>query len=516
MFGENPFRVRENPVSIEAAKRNAMCRSLEASAKKLMSLGALLASANGIMGCTYTLAPKHAPEESIRTDQSHVLDAKHRAREILLAAAEGGVQADEALHDARVRKAKIQRERHGSEVVAELFPILEGLESLDIDRELMESYLKTYPRTWVDRTNVDRVSFQPRLMPIAYRGAIHGETMAAQARVDGQHSVIDIMHLALVDTNSDKRDQATRDIFVVTFPHELVHTKDWSTSPEITSAQSAELVSEVRKLSLAEGRPKLGDFEYPEKISLEDLSNRLAEYYAVLMSYAMQHRNDAVHTWDEWEKSFMAWLRVEVGADEVQAKANAQLVRKYFTWTDPDFAIWDAAQERAHVADHIIEEQQFRQSKRALGRLEDVRLKNQLFALLEIEHEEIPQKFLEFYKRMAFADFTGDDDRLKKDWESTKRTLSKGMQVPQAAQERLAEVFLEMTKFIDVVIRTRTAHWWQESLRSDTRIEQKDVEQFHSQMSSLPPEFQSVIRSQLGKYLHWLVSSPPVLKQSPK
>ncbi|MBP9868953.1 hypothetical protein KBC59_00125 [Patescibacteria group bacterium] len=367
--------VEKQPKKEKESPRVAMCSSFEKSAKKVASLGIFLASTNGIAGCVGSKEP-HVPDfwgadevgegpvasdipltfqqmtEEVKAKLPRVIKKEHiGGKEYLDWSGASREVWDQGRHQSRDEgKRREVRERKQE------LPNLAGFEKFEIRPELVKEYLKTMPASWVHPASVPEVVLDPRFVPIHYPGAIHGESAAAHAIISHESAKIRILDEGFLSENPGVRAGATFDTFRRVLLHEFAHTQSWKTSPKLTPAMSTELLYRTLKAVESDQRPKTCGFNYPDKIQKEETLLRMTEHYAVLMENALSYATSA-ESWEDWRKSFSAYLQVECEAGNDQAEWNARLVQRFFSWTEPTFKPWIANRERGEVIADILHAQ---------------------------------------------------------------------------------------------------------------------------------------------------------------
>jgi hypothetical protein len=345
---ERGVRVRSEKETSER-ERGAMCASLSRSAKKIATLGAFLASANGVAGCAPSLQRVVSASEFAHPELEFP-DSRQMADELEEKA--GNVVSDIASQRKRVEVARSTENQESNRTE------LRGFETIGIDPLQMGQFVSAaLPKSWSRRSNVSSVVIDPHVVLMPYPGFENKPEYGHCSRPDdGSPAAIEI-------TSEKFKGPSVESEFSILFRevvfHEFAHANDWSSSPDLSSQEALELRYLVLKAVEAEGRPK---FSYPEGIGSKTASPskdvrraRMTEYFAELTSEALSLKTGSDQTsWDDWSKGFAQDLKVIQHATEEESRRNAHIMQWYFSHVDPSFRPWAAETKGTEVSYQII------------------------------------------------------------------------------------------------------------------------------------------------------------------
>lgn len=390
---EGVLMKKEKTESREVRARRAMCESLSRSAEKLVSMAIFLAGTNGITGCVVN-PERGIPRSYVENETGLVADDLPITYEEMREGLNGALETEDNklwrelyVHEQRLAAVK---ELHRNEQKHEVFPEIGNFEKYGIDQELFKQYLSTYPKTWVDRDNIQEIVIDPDYGPAHEGGNVYGQRLACyHLEIPGTSKLI-ITNEAFKQAGT--RLEAIKHLLQTSLPHELVHANSWMTSPELNQKQSIELMYRVWQATTAEKRPRRGLFAYPETIPKEKMLLRMAEFYAVLMQEALSFSRDGINSWETWENEFAGYMKVEDGADQEQAGRSSRIVRRYFSFTESGFKPWIAAKERTKMTEKILSEAVHTRFLETLQSVDDIEMRHLLEHVLNSNRHSPPMQ----------------------------------------------------------------------------------------------------------------------------
>ncbi len=333
----------------EKKQREAMCSSLSRSAKKVATLGAFLASTNGIAGCGVNLRGQEAASETA------AMKALRGSEKGFPSETEMTVVLDQTTGDAAAALAHQQMSRaHRAVNESEHRSIsYKNFERIGTPEAHVRAYVDALPAPWRSTAAIGEVVVAPQHEVSHYKGLEHDEDYAFFTRsTDGGPGKIVVSSF---DVKTNKSRAIDRLFFQGALIHEFAHANDWEWSPTLTADEALELHYLVEQAVRDPGRPK---FAYPESIIVQkgdkaELRNRTKEYFAELMRMALTETDPQVTTWSAWEREFRENLRGDYEAEPQSAYVNAELVKWYFQKIDPSYRPWEGA-KRINSAERAL------------------------------------------------------------------------------------------------------------------------------------------------------------------
>lgn len=338
-----------------------MCESLARSAKKVASLGAFLAGANGIAGCAGSTREAMTAWSAERTVagygyQLEPPEAGFPSNDKMIWEIAGGTEDIYA----DLERQKLRREFAADhEAEGKRGASFEGFRSYDIPPELMGEYVRAaYPRSWTRSTNVREVGIRPKNVPMTLPGYENSSEYAhCSIPFDGSPGEITVTTEAMTVSPKQVLDQ----LFSDKLAHEFAHANDWRSSPDLSTEESVELRYQILQLVKSPGRPK---FSYPEGIEARggkvaaQTDQRMVEYFAELVSFSLAMRLWAGEgmkklNWARWDAELSERLQNTYEASGDDGRENARAVHWYFSHIDPDYEPWVAAVESDAVKQRI-------------------------------------------------------------------------------------------------------------------------------------------------------------------
>lgn len=382
-IGERPVSVptRERRASPERS-RKAMCESLSSSAKKVASLAAFLASANGIAGCGVAHAVRADRWEAVGLGRPEKGFPPNAEMIRTLQAETGQALVHAEIQNRRRTKAELARREGRTDSVR-----IEGFDAVELDPELVREYVESgFPKSWSRAANLGRIAITPKELRIPYPG-LEDRTEFAHADIPADGGPAKIL-VTSTQFEKEEPDGHIMSLFNRTMSHELAHVNDYGASPDLTPQEALQLQYLVFERSRAEGRPK---FAYPEGIAhpkdaARATGGRMREYFAETLMTALEHGGTTVNPiddWTEWSETLADALRTEHRASSEEAVRNVGMIRWYLERVDPTFKPWVAERERKRVLGELFSKTMHLRMMNVASRLGDEGLRNLLRGLME-------------------------------------------------------------------------------------------------------------------------------------
>lgn len=332
----------ETKASSETRERRAMCDSLSRSAKKIATLGAFLAGANGIAGCSVQGYPKTAEDWAERMPEAEKGSPSNEQMAKELDDHVG--QTWDSLEIQRMRTEYLKTHEKERRMQTDL----SAYEAYGFDPKLVGEYLTAkFPRGWATAANVKEVVLDQEPAPMSYLGMeLTTELGWCHVNGDGSPSRIGLTHDAVSIGPAGAFDPDT-------LTHEFVHANAWNSSADLAPEDSLALQYRLMKMVRSEGRPKFSEPEMiqaPPGDAKKGLRDRMTEEFAVLVERSLDMNMDPskIRSWADYQSGFERVLVTEYNASPADARENAHVVRWYLNHIDPEYLPWVAA-EKAEI-----------------------------------------------------------------------------------------------------------------------------------------------------------------------